>query len=589
VALFLASNIIEVHRGVLLRFHFGDFRNSLSTINPSENNYMKINLRKNCIGACASLFMAAVVLTGIQRAAGQGDYGAAVAAGNFNGQSEQTYSTCEIAVGAPDETNGFIYIYAKTSSAGGTNWNVYRKGATDFGGPAGANFGGFGTSFAVGDFNGDGCMDLAIGCPYETVDGKADAGAVYILYGATNAIGAWPFGSYRRITADDAFPYPIDGPQTSGYFGLSLSAGDFNGDGLTDLAVGAPGTPVSALSSAGAVYVFHSVLPAGDLTEDEYTYYPGGPYGPNVGTVAADNEFGFSLASGNFNGKYHGTFGDGGQQGMSVKDLAVGTPNATVGSATYAGNVTVLYGGSAYLNDSSAQAPQLWTENNTGGSAQANEAFGTTLLGGSFSRNLKLWYDSLVIGSPYATVAGKSDAGKVRVLLGSSTGVTSTGSQLFYPGAVVGGYTNAPGVSPQAFAYFGFALAAGDVFNQNDGGCQGSGCEPQELIIGEPYRTLNAHPANGSIYVISGQPGLGLSLVLQQVIGGPGSNATFGIALATGQVGLWNGQNLGGGNSAPNALDIIVGAPGYNLWQWGIYFGDFSDVDTTHPFFKKYY
>lgn len=322
---------------------------------------MKTYLKNHPMRASAALFMAALVLTGMQRADGQ-NYGGTLAVGNFNGVSEQTYSTGEIVVGSPNEGNGYIYVYVKNSSG---NWVVFRKTATDFGGPAGANFSGFGTSFAVGDFNGDGKMDLAIGCPYENADGKSYPGAVYVLYGANNGSGQWPFGSYRRISADDAFWTPISGTQAYGYFGFSLAAGDFNGGGTTNLAVGAPGTTISGLASAGAVYVFNSVAPTGSLAVNEFTYYPGGPYGPTVGSLGQGNEFGYSLAAGNFNGKYFGTYGNGGQQGIAVTGLAVGSPYAAVGSVSQAGNVTVMYGSGAYLNDSYAQANQLWTENNT--------------------------------------------------------------------------------------------------------------------------------------------------------------------------------------------------------------------------------
>jgi hypothetical protein len=55
-------------------------------------------------------------------------------------------------------------------------------------------------------------------------------------------------------------------------------------------------------------------------------------------------------------------------------------------------------------------------------------------------------------------------------------------------------------------------------------------------------------------------------------------------------VGLWSGQNI---NQAPNAWDIIAGAPGNtagnNPWQWNIFFGDQNDVDTTHPYYRNYY
>lgn len=41
----------------------------------------------------------------------------------------------------------------------------------------------FGHALAVGDFDGNGADDLAIGVPFEDVGGKANAGAVHVLYG----------------------------------------------------------------------------------------------------------------------------------------------------------------------------------------------------------------------------------------------------------------------------------------------------------------------------------------------------------------------------------------------------------------------
>ncbi|HEY1485542.1 MAG TPA: FG-GAP and VCBS repeat-containing protein, partial [Micromonosporaceae bacterium] len=162
----------------------------------------------------------------------------------------------------------------------------------------------FGLELATGDFNGDCHADLAIGTP-----GEND---VTILYGS--ATGLSTIGAGHLV-----------GEQPKSSFGWDLVAGDFNGDGVDDLAVGAPGAADAGALGSGEVGISYggaSGLQAPSTWIDQST--TGVPGVPETG-----DGFGTSLAAGAFTG-------DG------VTDLAVGVPCEDNGSISDGGSVTVL-------------------------------------------------------------------------------------------------------------------------------------------------------------------------------------------------------------------------------------------------------
>ena len=87
------------------------------------------------------------------------------------------------------------------------------------------------------DFNQDGFADLAIGAPGEAIGSFSDAGAVSVLYGSADGL---------RGTGSQLFTQVGGAAERGDRFGWALASGDFNHDGFTDLAAGAPGENVSA-------------------------------------------------------------------------------------------------------------------------------------------------------------------------------------------------------------------------------------------------------------------------------------------------------------------------------------------------------
>lgn len=178
-----------------------------------------------------------------------------------DGDSQDWFGSSVAGVGDVDG-DGFpdIVIGASGVDRGGVDWGITFLYP---GGPIGPrpwrvqeivaleprDFDHFGFAIArAGDVNSDGYDDIAIGSPGIDVAGDlrgVDRGAAYVFPGGPHGPSAIPLA---RLEA----PVPLDHDR----FGFAVSgAGDIDGDGYDDIAVGAPGAD-SALADGGAVYLF---------------------------------------------------------------------------------------------------------------------------------------------------------------------------------------------------------------------------------------------------------------------------------------------------------------------------------------------
>ena len=227
----------------------------------------------------------------------------------------------DLAVGAlGDDTNGDYRgaVHILFLNANGTVKSRSKIADGTGGGPTLADDDSFGSSVAnLGDLDGDGVTDLAVGTPGDDTNGGV-RGAVYLLFLNTNGT----VKSSTKIASDTGGgPTLLDG----GRFGSSVaSMGDLNGDGVTDLAVGALNDGTGG-ATRGAVYVLF-LNSSGTVTGN--TKLADGE--TNMPVLADVDRFGSSVAN----------VGD--LDGDDVADLAVGARGDDTGGPLEGGAVYIL-------------------------------------------------------------------------------------------------------------------------------------------------------------------------------------------------------------------------------------------------------
>ncbi|SDO57387.1 FG-GAP repeat-containing protein [Streptomyces sp. cf386] len=142
----------------------------------------------------------------------------------------------DIAVGLPDNNSGkgIVSVWRGTSS-GPSGSMTYNQASSGVSGSPEADDN-FGYAVSAGDTNGDGYADLAVGVPYEDVNGLADQGGVHVFRGGSGGLS----GSRSSWIAQT-----VQGPAGSDVgFGYALRVRDVTGDGKADLGIGAANVSV---------------------------------------------------------------------------------------------------------------------------------------------------------------------------------------------------------------------------------------------------------------------------------------------------------------------------------------------------------
>jgi hypothetical protein len=230
--------------------------------------------------------------------------GSVATAGDVNGDG---YS--DVIVGAATVGRAFVYHGSGAGLATTAAWTAESNQA----------FAGFGGSVATaGDVNGDGFSDVIVGAGgYD--NGEANEGRAFVYHGS---------GAGLATTA----AWTAEGNQDFADFGFSVAtAGDVNGDGFSDVIVGAR-TYDNGEANEGRAFVYHGSA-AGLATTSDWS----------AESDQADADFGWVATAGDVNG-----------DGFS--DVIVGAPRYDNGE-TDEGRAFV-YHGSATTGIEVAEVPR---------------------------------------------------------------------------------------------------------------------------------------------------------------------------------------------------------------------------------------
>lgn len=382
----------------------------------------------------------------------------------------------------------------------------------------------FGDRLTTGDMDGDGYTDIVVGVHGERIGSTDDFGVLTVLWGGATGI---------KSGTDISSPLP----QYRNELGWSLAAGDFDGDGHTDLAAGNNSTPALNLFRGPISRTGQAASLVGIDTVDQTTIYPDklvagevngdgrtdllvmgqeetstGDYRTRsvlyTGDAAATLKVGKKLAGG-----YDGVIADVDKDGYG--DIVTGNfmeksttePNGGLGGA-----VTVTYGASTGL---SSRTPVRITQDTTGvpGAGEKGDAFGWSLAAGDTNGD---GYADIAVGVAEEDLNGRTNAGSVVILRGSSSGLTGSGAKSFSQDT-----SGVPG-SAESQDYFGHSVLLSDA--NKDGRA--------DLVTGARGENDGAGSAWTLRATSTGITATGARTFGSTTLGGPSGLAYFGDVLA---------------------------------------------------------
>ena len=378
------------------------------------------------------------------------------------------------------------------------------------------------------DVNGDGISDVIIGAYDASPGGLANAGKTYVVFGKSTA---WP-SAMALSSLNGANGFALTGAAAADGSGISVdTAGDVNGDGFSDLIIGAYGASPGGITNAGKTYV---VFGKTTWTSTTALSSLNGVNGFELDGVAANDRSGLSVS----------TAGDINNDGLS--DVIIGA----YGAASQAGKTYVVFGKSAWSSPVALSSLNGLNGFELDGVTAGDGSGYSVNVAGDINND---GIQDIIIGAWQAS----SFTGKTYVVFGKTTWTSPI--SLSSLNGTNGFLLNGAAASDAS----GYSVSvAGDI--NNDG--------IQDIIIGAP----DATSSTGKSYVVFGKTVWNATLSLSTLNGingfemdGEAANDNCGRSV-----------NAAGDVNGDGVSDIIIGAPGASSSTGKTYivFGDSPPV-----------